>query len=36
MRKNVEQFLDLPIGEDAKRKILHDNAARLFPIKAET
>lgn len=31
MRKNVEQFLELPIGDQAKRKILYDNAARLFP-----
>jgi predicted TIM-barrel fold metal-dependent hydrolase len=31
MRTNVEQFLALPLGEDTKRKILHDNAARLFP-----
>jgi predicted TIM-barrel fold metal-dependent hydrolase len=31
MRKNVEQFLELPIGDEAKRKILYDNAARLFP-----
>jgi predicted TIM-barrel fold metal-dependent hydrolase len=31
MRKNVDQFLRLPLGEDAKRKILYENAARLFP-----
>jgi len=28
---NVEKFDALPIGDDAKRKILYDNAARLFP-----
>jgi predicted TIM-barrel fold metal-dependent hydrolase len=31
MRGNVEQFLALPIGDEAKRKILYENAARLFP-----
>lgn len=31
MRKNVEQFLALPIADEAKQKILYDNAARLFP-----
>lgn len=31
MRKNVEQFLTLPLSDDAKRKILHENAKRLFP-----
>lgn len=30
MRKNVEQFLALPISDEAKQKILYDNAARLF------
>lgn len=30
MRANVEQFLALPIGEAARRKILYENAARLF------
>lgn len=29
---NIEKFLALPIREDAKRKILYDNAARLFPV----
>ncbi len=30
MRGNVEQFLDLPLTEETKRKVLHDNAAKLF------
>ena len=30
MRRNVEDFTSLPISEDAKRKILWDNAAALF------
>jgi predicted TIM-barrel fold metal-dependent hydrolase len=30
MRKNVEDFLALPISEEAKRKILWDNAAKLL------
>jgi predicted TIM-barrel fold metal-dependent hydrolase len=30
MRKNVEQFLELPIGDEAKKKILFENAERLF------
>ena len=30
MRKNVEQFLQLPLSEETKRMILYDNAARLF------
>lgn len=31
LKQNVEQFLALPISDAAKRKILHENAARLFP-----
>jgi len=31
IRGNIEKFNDLPIGSGAKRKILYDNAARLFP-----
>jgi uncharacterized protein len=31
MKINVEKFNALPIREDVKRKILYDNAARLFP-----
>ncbi len=31
MKKNVEEFLALPISEDAKRRILWDNAARILP-----
>jgi predicted TIM-barrel fold metal-dependent hydrolase len=30
MRKNREDFLALPISEEAKRRILWDNAARLL------
>jgi hypothetical protein len=30
MRRNVEQFLALPLSADARRKILYDNASRLF------
>ena len=31
MRRNVDDFLALPLSDDAKRKILWDNAARLLP-----
>ena len=31
MKTNIEKFNALPIREDVKRKILYDNAARLFP-----
>jgi predicted TIM-barrel fold metal-dependent hydrolase len=31
MRSNIEKFQALPISLAAKRKILYDNAARLFP-----
>jgi predicted TIM-barrel fold metal-dependent hydrolase len=30
MRRNVEQFTALPLSDAAKRKILYDNAARIF------
>jgi predicted TIM-barrel fold metal-dependent hydrolase len=30
MRRNVEQFQALPLSEEAKRKILYENAARIF------
>ena len=30
MRKNVEQFLALPLTQAAQKKILYENAARLF------
>ena len=30
MRRNVEQFLELPLSEKARRQILHDNAAAIF------
>ena len=30
-RRNVEEFLELTLGDDAKRAILHGNARRLFP-----
>ncbi len=31
MRKNVDQFLALPLSDAAKRKILYENADSLFP-----
>jgi uncharacterized protein len=31
IRGNIEKFKALPISEEVKRKILYDNAARLFP-----
>jgi len=31
MKGNIEKFKALPIAEAAKRKILYDNAAQLFP-----
>jgi hypothetical protein len=31
MKINIEKFQALPIREEVKRKILYDNAARLFP-----
>jgi predicted TIM-barrel fold metal-dependent hydrolase len=31
MKGNIEKFKALPITEAAKRKILYDNATRLFP-----
>ena len=31
IRGNIEKFNALPIRDDVKRKILYDNAARLFP-----
>jgi predicted TIM-barrel fold metal-dependent hydrolase len=31
MRRNLDEFLALPLPEDAKGKILFDNAASLFP-----
>jgi predicted TIM-barrel fold metal-dependent hydrolase len=30
MRANVEQFLALPLSDEAKRRILYDNAQRVF------
>jgi predicted TIM-barrel fold metal-dependent hydrolase len=30
MRRNVDQFLALPLGDDTKRKVLYDNAARIW------
>ena len=32
MRRNVQDFLSLPLSDAVKRKILFDNAAALFPI----
>jgi predicted TIM-barrel fold metal-dependent hydrolase len=31
LRQNVEEFLALDLGEAARRAVLFDNAARLFP-----
>ena len=31
IRRNLEQFQSLPLSEAARRKILYDNAARMFP-----
>jgi uncharacterized protein len=31
IKGNMDKFMGLPIGEESKRKILYDNAARLFP-----
>ncbi|HTI37474.1 MAG TPA: amidohydrolase family protein [Vicinamibacterales bacterium] len=31
MRTNVDAFLALPVSGETKRKILHDNAARVWP-----
>ncbi len=33
VRGNIEKFLALPLNEEARRKILYDNAARLFPVR---
>lgn len=33
MRGNVEQFLDLPLSEQTKRKVLCDNAVKLFGLE---
>jgi hypothetical protein len=30
MRANVEAFLSLPLADEAKRKILHENAERIW------
>jgi predicted TIM-barrel fold metal-dependent hydrolase len=32
IKGNLEKFHALPIGAEAKRKILYGNAARLFPV----
>ncbi len=31
MRKNVDQFLALPLSDETKRKVLYENADALFP-----
>ena len=33
MRRNVDDFLSLPLSDDVRRKILFDNAAALFALK---
>jgi predicted TIM-barrel fold metal-dependent hydrolase len=30
MRRNVDRFLTLPLSDETKRKILFENAARIF------
>jgi hypothetical protein len=30
MRKNVDQFLELPLADSTRQKILYDNANRIF------
>jgi predicted TIM-barrel fold metal-dependent hydrolase len=32
MRRNVDDFLSLPLSDEVRRKILFDNAAALFPL----
>ncbi len=32
VRDNIEKFLTLPLSEETRRKILYENAARLFPV----
>ncbi len=34
VRGNIEKFLALPLSEASRRKILYDNAARLFPVRS--
>jgi predicted TIM-barrel fold metal-dependent hydrolase len=31
MRANVEAFLALPLSDAARQRILHENAARIWP-----
>lgn len=33
IKGNIEKFLALPLKEETRRKILYDNAARLFPLE---
>ncbi len=33
VKGNIEKFQALPISEEAQRKILYENAARLFPVR---
>jgi predicted TIM-barrel fold metal-dependent hydrolase len=33
IRGNIDKFMALPISEAARRKILYDNAARMFPVR---
>jgi uncharacterized protein len=33
IRGNIDEFLALPLAEPARRKILYENAARLFPLR---
>ena len=33
MRTNIDAFMALPIGAEAKRQILEGNAARIWPVR---
>lgn len=33
VRGNIDKFMALPMSDAARRKILYDNAARLFPVR---
>ncbi|HXN22990.1 MAG TPA: amidohydrolase family protein [Candidatus Dormibacteraeota bacterium] len=33
IKENIDKFMALPLKEETRRKILYDNAARLFPAK---
>jgi len=33
IRGNIEKFMALPLSPATQRKILYDNAARMFPVR---